>query len=353
MRLLCFLILISIFSACNEEAVDSSSGSSIDFSKNIPSCYEAKAENPVLQSDDLFSGSTWNDPSVLFDNGEYVMFASSDLSFDGNIKVYRLTSSDGISWTRNPSVAVLEKGVGVAWDNKSVETPSVVKFNGVYHMFYTGYQVNTPTDFKIGHATSSDGITWTKNSSNPIVASVGGTAVADDFDQFITAEPGAVVFNNKLYVYFAAQGFITTADGGVVVNDQLLTIGLVTSSDGETFSSPQRVLDPNQTIFPRSNYKGYSTPAAIVLNGRIHLYLDVMEVIGSDVQVKLYHASSDDGVSSWTSDTESIFDRSDFVWTSSEIRAPSVLLRNGVIKMWFAGNSGLTLGIGLAECNLN
>jgi predicted GH43/DUF377 family glycosyl hydrolase len=111
-------------------------------------------------------------------------------------------------------------------------------------MFYTGYQTNSPTEFEIGHATSADGITWTKDTNNPIVTSVGGGATADDFDQFIVAEPGAVVVNGTLHVYFTAQGYLTTVDS-VTVNDQVMTIGLITSTDGSSFTAPQRVVNPN------------------------------------------------------------------------------------------------------------
>lgn len=355
MKFFLIITLLLTFISCKSKdtvKISSETTSTIDFSKNIPNCYQEDVSNPIIQSGDLFAGSTWNDPSVIYDGGQYIMYASSDLSFDGDIKIYRLVSSDGLNWSRNPATAVLEKGAATQWDDKSVETPSVVIFNGSYHMFYTGYKTNTPTEFEIGHATSPDGITWTKSGSNPILTSVGGGAVPDDFDQFIVAEPGAIVFNNTLHVYFTAQGYITTADS-TTVNDQLMTIGLVTSIDGSTFSVPQRVLDPNQTLFPRgSNWKGYSTPAAAIIDGKVHLYVDVMYTSGTDTQRKLFHTSSSDGITSWTNDSSDIHDRSDFSWTSDEIRAPSVLYKDGMIKMWYAGHSGVTLGIGISSCSL-
>ena len=288
------------------------------------------------------------------------MYASADTSFAGDIKIYRLVSSDGIDFTLEPETPVLEKGAAGDWDDKSTETPSVVYFNNIYHMFYTGYQSNVATDFKIGHATSLDGINWTK-ANQPLIAPSGGTAIADDFDQFITSEPGAMVFQNKLFVYFTAQGYITKS-GDVTVNDQLMTIGLITSEDGETFSSPTRVYDPDQSIFPRhidqvirnSGWQGHSTPSAVVLDGKVHLFLDAAFVTetGEWSQRAIHHAVSEDGQTNWTTDTSSIHLREDFVWTEAEIRAPACLLVGSDLLLYYAGHRELELGIGLSTCKL-
>lgn len=120
-------------SSCNSKSSDPSPSSvtpAPDFSKLIPSCFSASASNPVLTRDSLFSGSDWNDPSVLKIDGQYVMYASSDVNFNGTIVIYRMISSDGLSWSLSPSTPVLEADTNpAAWDHKAVETPSVVYFN--------------------------------------------------------------------------------------------------------------------------------------------------------------------------------------------------------------------------------
>jgi len=96
------------------------------------------------------------------------MYASANTNFSQDIKIYRLTSSDGENWTLNPTSAVFSKATGPSdWDRKSVETPSVVLFNGKYHLFYTAYPVSlgVVTDYKIGHAISLDGISWTRDAN--------------------------------------------------------------------------------------------------------------------------------------------------------------------------------------------
>ena len=322
-------------------------GVTIDNSKLVPSCFSASGSNPLLTTGSQFGGANWNDPSVIKVGDSYVMYASADTNFSQDIKIYRLTSSDGNNWTLNPASAVLSKATGPTdWDRKSVETPSVVFFNGKYHMFYTAYPVSLGivSDYKIGHATSVDGISWIRDATYLLAPTDPLGAPDLSFDQFLVAEPGAVVFNGKLYVYFTASG----AD--ISVNTTLETIGVISSSDGVNWSLPMQVLKPDQALYPPVNYRGYSTPAAVVINNKMHLFYDVAE--DPFVQTKIHHAVSDDGVSGFVQDNQEIFDRSMFAITTSEINGPSPLLDGTQLKLYFAGRVDLDLSIALSECDL-
>lgn len=343
-------MILCYFTACQKNSDDPSpQTASPDFSKLNPGCFIANTTNPVLTRDTLLSGSDWNDPTILKVNDQYIMYASSDQNFNYDIAIYRLLSQDGSSWSLNPSTPVFSASTNSgAWDHRAVETPSVVFFNEQYHLFYTAYPL-THTDsysYKIGHATSNDGINWTRD-ANFIVAPNDPTNMTPNltFNQWITAEPAAVVFQNKIYLYFTAVG------ANLSVGTTLQVIGLTTSSDGQNWSTPQSVLSPDQTIYPRSTWLGYSTPNAVVLNNQVHLFFDVVQA-SPWKQLKLHHAYSSDGVSNWTHDTASIFSNSDFSWTSNEIRSPSILLDGTKLHLWFAGDNGATLGIGSATCQL-
>ncbi|MGA7593658.1 MAG: family 43 glycosylhydrolase [Gallionella sp.] len=325
-----------------------------DFSKLTPSCFTPYASNPILTKDSLFSGSDWNDPSVIKVGGQYVMYASSDHYFDLSIAIYRMVSNDGVSWTLSPAAPVFEADPSAsAWDHRATETPSVVYFKGVYHLFYTAYPVSytDSASYKIGHATSADGIIWTRDPNNPIVEPNDPHNTTPDltFDQWVAAEPAAVVFNNKIYLYFTAVG------ANLAVNNTLEVIGLTTSSDGTAWSTPQSVLEPDQSLYPRTggatDWIGYSTPMAAVLNGQMHLFFDVVQN-SPWMQLKLHHASSSDGIANWTQDNSPIYTNTDFSWTSSQIRSPTALQDGNAIYLWFAGDDGTTLGIGRSKCAL-
>lgn len=277
------------------------------------------------------------------------MYATTDNNFDFNIAVYRLISSNGVNWSLSPSTPVFEADPsGVAWDHRAVETPSVVYFNNQYHMFYTGYPT-THTDFysyKIGHATSSDGITWSRDASYIVAPNDPYNSTPNlSFNQWISAEPAAVIFQNKIYLYFSAVG----ANSGV--GTTLQVIGLTTSTDGISWTTPQSVMEPSQLIYPRATWLGFSTPTAVVLDGKMHLFFDVVQA-SPWKQLKLHHAVSNNGVNGWTQDNTAIFSNSSFTWTSNEIRSPSLLLDGTTLYMWFAGDNSSVLGIGQSSCNL-
>lgn len=88
------------------------------------------------------------------------------------------TSSDGISWTKYGSNPVLTVGSPSSWDSQYVREPSVLKVTGTYHMWYSG-TAKWPY-FRIGHATSTDGITWSKDAGNPVLTPTAGTWDANE-----------------------------------------------------------------------------------------------------------------------------------------------------------------------------
>jgi len=314
---------------------------------SLLSCFQQKSSladeisfaNPLMKTGDYLSGSNWNDPHVLHDGTQFVMYASASQNFDGNVKIYRLVSSNGINWTLSPLTPVLEKSTA-GWDSSSVETPAVVYYGGQYHMFYTGYS-GTPAEtqyYRIGHATSADGIAWTKDESFLLGPTDPTGAPNLDFNQYIVGEPAPVVFDNKIYLYFTAVG----ANSGV--GTTLQVIGL-SRYNGSTWTAPVSVLEPKQALYPRALYVGYSTPNAVLTGGKIHLYFDVIAEPWK--QVKIHHAVSDDGVGSWTQDSSPLLNKEDFDWTTEEIRSPSALIYNGKLYLYVAGHTGSNLAIGM------
>ncbi len=354
-----------------------------DISRLSPNCFQSANAIPT-HTNGTFIGSfaIWNDPSVLKVENKYVMYASSpgDSSApDYNIQIYRFESNDLSNWTLNPSVPVLSAGTAGTWNEKGVETPSVIYFQNQYHMFYTGYK-NSPDsnpayahheNFKIGHAISSNGINFTKDSGFVLEPTCPNWTVTNqictdggnhptDFNAWLVGEPGAVVFNNKIYLYFTANGYHTN----ITPNNPLQVIGLTTSIDGNTWTTPSAILEPDPVLFPRVDtnngnsdlWVGYSTPNAIVLGGQMHLFYDVASNISNQWrQRKLHHSMSADGQTQWVQDSAVIYSHTDFPWTNREIRSPSLLLDGTTLLMWFAGDDGGTpyqFGIGLSRCSL-
>src|SRR5437867_2965060 len=80
---------------------------------------------------------------------------------DGSVfRILSATSPDGVSWTKQG--VVLGPGPPGSSDDRFVWRPTVVYQGSTYQMWYSGDSMATPRRNSIFRATSSDGLTWTK-----------------------------------------------------------------------------------------------------------------------------------------------------------------------------------------------
>jgi hypothetical protein len=325
----------------------------LDLSKLSASCFQGGTK-PELSLDTPFSGADWNDPHVLKVGEQYWMYASSNhgISSATPVQIYRFTSTDAASWALDPPDPVFEVGAGQAWDRGGTETPAVAFFGGQYHLFYTGYPdphgTESPFHFRLGHAVSADGVSWVRDETFLLAP----TDPAPSFYQYLIGEPAPVVFQGKLHLYFTAVGVDS------MLANTLQVIGLITSEDGKTWSSPSLALRPDQSVYPRaSNWVGYSTPNAVVLGDQVHLFVDVANDHSDSTwaQEALHHAWSPDGLAGWTQDAAPLRQKADFPWTKREIRSPAALLDGDTLRLYFAGDdyfASHAWGVGQMTCSL-
>lgn len=300
----------------------------------------------------LIPNGHWNDPYVIAENGGYTMWASCVNNFTTyDIRIYRLRSTDRINWVMagpqgtlgNVSNYVLQMGAAGEWDSSAVETPSVVFYGGEYKLFYTGYDgtFSDSSRYKIGFATSPDGITWTKGGiflqpNDPFNATPNFT-----YDQWIVGEPGAVVFNNKLYVYFTAVG------ANQALGQTMQTIGLTIFDPAVgTWDTPRQVIVPNQTLYPAATWYGFSTPAAGILpDGRIGVFCSLV-TRNPWSQVKIINLASVDGISGWVDNVYPVINNTDAAWSSVHVIGACLQSDGGNLNVWHGGDNGSSLGIG-------
>jgi hypothetical protein len=324
------------------------SGGGLDVAAIGASCFTGGTK-PIVRIGDQFANAAWNDPSVLQVGGQFVMYASAGAGFSPPVQIYRLTSPDGLAWTIGPAAPVVPAGQPGEWDEGGTETPSVVQFGGKWHLFYTGYKTNSAGAFRLGHATSDDGLVWTKDPV-PLLAP---TDPQVSFYQYIVGEPGTVVVGDTLHVYFTAVGV------DAKLQNTLQVIGRISLAQGASaWSSPALALGPDQALFPRKDgYVGFSTPAAALLGGEVHLFVDLGFQPAMDYdQIALYHAHSPDGLTGWVFDPVPLRSKADFPWTQREIRSPWPLLVGDSLQLYFAGDNVLAsptdFGIGRLDCPL-
>lgn len=116
--------------------------------------------------------STWDDSD--FDDFSVVSTGSEYLLwYTSNSQFGLARSPDGITWTKELTNPVMVPTAG-SFDATAVFSPNVRWDGTTYEMWYTG--LDASGIWKTGYATSPDGITWTKSAVNPVLGAGAGGA---------------------------------------------------------------------------------------------------------------------------------------------------------------------------------
>jgi len=123
-------------------------------------------ENPVLT---WGASGAWDDTDV---EGPSCVFRGEDDRFwmyyhgkGDKFQIGLAYSDDLVSWTKEANNPIVTVGSAGAWDEDAIGGAQVLKVGDTYHMWYGGLSGSVGG---IGHATSSDGKSWTKDSANPV-----------------------------------------------------------------------------------------------------------------------------------------------------------------------------------------
>lgn len=311
--------------------------------------------NPIIQMSDQVKGMVWNDPTVLKEGNTYRMWLSGgdpkDLSRI-KVEVYHATSPDGLKWKIDPQ-PVVRAGAAGAWDDLRIETPAVVKVGNTYHLYYSGMNVEGSKTAVggTGHATSPDGIHWTKDPANPVI-----TSQPDKLKWGYrgAGEPG-VVYDPRtglIYLYYLAMRF--SNDGKE--NGQIGVL-LATSRDGSKFTHHVDEKGERKPALYRKidtfkgSWYGYMTPSAVITkDGLFHIFASTY---GPNIPKydSLVHAVSRNGTDFELAEAP-IFVHGKGDWKDEQVQSPTVIEDEGQLKMWFAGESrkgGYHYSIGYAS----
>jgi hypothetical protein len=227
------------------------------------------ASNPLLKP---AGGTAWDSHAriqiaVLKDGLTYKMWYSA--SDGGPWQVGYATSSDGVAWSVYAGNPVLTVGPSGSWDEFEADAPTVIKDGSVFKMWYGGCDEDY-TSCSVGYATSTNGTTWTKHASNPVMTGAPGA-----WDEGMTAWL-SVLKNGSTYEMWY------TGNGG---------IGRATSTDGIHWTK-----DAGNPVF--SAVPGGSAPlqpSVLLENGTYKMWFRYS--VGG--QTSIGYAESPDGIH-WT-----------------------------------------------------
>jgi cysteine-rich repeat protein len=158
------------------------------------------AENVVPKgAANEFDEATVRYPTVLPDPaGGWTLWYTGATRFSV-FTIGRATSADGVTWTKTGQV--LDRGAGTAFDNAAVAMPRVIPTGGGFLMWYGGYDLSrtTPGPYRIGAATSANGILWDKVGVSIPLSSTGTESQS-------VREPAVAQFGSGWVMIYAGLG---------------------------------------------------------------------------------------------------------------------------------------------------
>jgi predicted GH43/DUF377 family glycosyl hydrolase len=229
------------------------------------------------------------------------------------------TSYDGITWFRRENYMPIMSG-GSGLNAGEVMAPFVMKDEGIYKMWYTGYDSNQRPN--IIYATSADGNEWT----------VTDAVIPQGVASCVLKENGKY---KAWYSFFNGQS--------------IPVIHYAESDDGIQWN----IYSKNPILSPHGNGNGASnsfyshgmhTPRVMKVDGKY-----IMLFSGYDgTYWRIGYAESPDGII-WIKAKEPVFELSGNDWDKIYILCPSLLKEGTTYKMWYTGFDGDVFRIGYAE----
>lgn len=123
---------------------------------------------------------------------------------DRTYKIGHATSKDGIHWEKEEARQIISDQLG---SDESQALPTVVEINGRYHLFFcyrqsSDFRKNSARGYRIGHAYSDDLSQWTRDDENPLL-----DVTPDDWDSEMLCYPHVFECEGKVYLLYNGNEF--------------------------------------------------------------------------------------------------------------------------------------------------
>lgn len=292
----------------------------------VPGAFtKATASNPVVNKG---AAASWDEggvysPSVLWYSSTYQMWYTGVDALYTSSAIGYATSTNGTSWIKYGSNPVLTKGTAGTWEGGGVSFACVVPDGGGFKMWYTG---SGQGKRRIGYATSSDGTTWARN-TNPVL-DVGTTG----WDAVQVSNPTVTKVGSTYHMWYSS---VITPAGG---------IGHATSTNGTDWTK-----DGGNPVIPGGSGGWDDTVFApfVLYDGSMYqMWYTGCNAAGEACQIG--YARSTNG-STWYKRGVVLTFGSAGAFDSGLVGYPSVMLGVPYYRMWYTGaGSDEIFRIGLA-----
>lgn len=127
-----------------------------------------------------------------------------DAAPDRTYKIGHATSSDGIHWVKEEARQIIPDRLGTT---ESQALPTVIGINGCYHMFFCyresfDFRSNAGRGYRIGHTWSGDLNQWERDDENPRLEITDG-----EWDSAMQCYPHVFEFQDKVYLLYNGNEF--------------------------------------------------------------------------------------------------------------------------------------------------
>ncbi len=191
-------------------SVDASIG--LAKSKDNGLTFERNGPGPILSSS-LYEPFLVCDPFVKYIGDIYHMWyvyglewireAEQDKAPSRVYKIGHATSADGINWEREGKQIISDK----LNDDECQALPTVFEYDGKFHMYFcyrqsTDFRTNSSNGYRLGYAYSDDLVNWTRADDQT------GIDVSEEgWDSEMMCYPHAFTCDNKIYLLYNGNNF--------------------------------------------------------------------------------------------------------------------------------------------------
>lgn len=228
-------------------------------------------------------------------------------------------------WQRYPGNPVLTPQAD--WETGGNINNTVVKIDNQYRHWFTGIG----SRFRIGTATSFDGIHWQKSNANPVL----DVGAPGDFDSEHVYNPMVVYHDSLYWMWYAGN------------NEASWQIGLATSKDGVVWKK-----HPNNPVFKVGNAGQWDdkhiTAPFVMRDGPVFKMWYRGESAALPGKGSTGYAESPDGVHWERYSSNPVFAPSSSGWDSRSLTIYPVIKRDGKYEGWYAGSDGAVSQLGYA-----
>jgi predicted GH43/DUF377 family glycosyl hydrolase len=303
--------------------------------------WKKDTNNPVMSGD---GAGSWNKhvfwPNVIFndDSSRFEMWYTASAGPENDWRPQLLgfaVSDDGINWTKKPD-AIFGPDLG-AWDERAAEGQTVIREKGgVYKMWYSGWHDETDAG-GIGYATSTDGIIWIRDGSNPIMVPTPDSWEAGGFGSC-----HVMPFEGEYKMWYSAWNASYTKT----------QIGYAFSSDGINWtkeSANNPVLKTGGSGQWDDNH--LLEPHVLYINGRYHIWYLGRQA--DDTIRQIGWATSADGIH-WNRYDDSTTTSSEYVesdpilkptpgqWDGNYVQPGTIMVEEDSLHLWYSGSRSPT-----------